>query len=284
MIPAHPDPSFDIVALLERQRSSFLKEGAPTFTERKARLKRLRTVVLAHRRALGEAISADFGHRSRHETDILEVLCVVQAIDYLGRNLRHFMKRERRHVGLFYRVGSAYVQYQPKGVIGVMKPEPVQVFKTHVSDQGSIKAEMVENLLTGNLCFAVQRTNRIISRQINDALRSTGLTAEQIFLLAAIGEAGSPRISEVSLLLGLDHSTVVSNLKPLLRKNWVTMSVDVDDRRARRLLLTDNGSARLAMAFERLQELGDALMKKVGGTQNTLGLCRMLGALSTACA
>ncbi|CUX51194.1 Transcriptional regulator (fragment) [Agrobacterium deltaense RV3] len=64
----------------------------------------------------------------------------------------------------------------------------------------------------------------------------------------------------------------------------MTMSVDVDDRRARRLLLTDNGSARLAMAFERLQELGDALMKKVGGTQNTLGLCRMLSELSTACA
>lgn len=142
----------------------------------------------------------------------------------------------------------------------------------------------MENPLAGNLCFAMQRTNRIISRQINDALRSTGLTAEQIFLLTAINEAGSHRISEVSLLLGLDHSTVVSNLKLLLRNNWVTMSVDVDDRRARTLLLTDNGSARLGMAFERLQELEDALVKKIGGTQNTLGLCRMLGELSTACA
>lgn len=47
---------------------------------------------------------------------------MVQAIDYFGRNLRHFMKRERRHVGLFYRAGRAYVQYQPKGVIGVMAP------------------------------------------------------------------------------------------------------------------------------------------------------------------
>lgn len=158
------------------------------------------------------------------------------------------------------------------------------MFKIHVSDRGSIKAEMVENPLAGDLCFAVQRTNRIISRQVNEALRSTGLTAEQIFLLAAIGEAGSPRISEVSLLLGLDHSTVVSNLKPLVRKNWVTMFVDVDDRRARRLLLTDNGSARLVVAFERLQELEDALVKKVGGTQNALSLCRLLGELSTACA
>ncbi|MEN0119233.1 MAG: MarR family transcriptional regulator [Agrobacterium cavarae] len=160
----------------------------------------------------------------------------------------------------------------------------MQVFKIHVSDRGSIKAGMVENPLAWDLCFAVQRTNRIISRQVNEALRSTGLTAEQIFLLAAIGEAGSPRISEVSLLLGLDHSTVVSNLKPLVRKNWVTMFVDVDDRRARRLLLTDNGSARLVVAFERLQELEDALVKKVGGTQNALSLCRLLGELSTACA
>ncbi|QXC47889.1 winged helix DNA-binding protein [Agrobacterium salinitolerans] len=156
------------------------------------------------------------------------------------------------------------------------------MFKIHVSDQGSIKAEMVENPLAGDLCFAVQRTNRIISRQVNDALRSTGLTAEQIFLLAAIGEAGSPRISEVSLLLGLDHSTVVSNLKPLLRENLVTMSVDVDDRRARRLLLTDNGSERLVMAFESLEELEDALAKKVGGMLNVLSLCRMLSELSTA--
>ncbi|MGV2113900.1 MarR family winged helix-turn-helix transcriptional regulator [Agrobacterium salinitolerans] len=156
------------------------------------------------------------------------------------------------------------------------------MFKTHVSDQGSIKAEMVENQLAGDLCFAVQRTNRIISRQVKDALRSIGLTAEQIFLLAAIGEAGSPRISEVSLALGLDHSTVVSNLKPLLRENFVTMSVDVDDRRARRLLLTDNGSERLVMAFKSLEELEDALAKKVGGMLNVLSLCRMLSELSTA--
>ncbi|MQB39033.1 MarR family transcriptional regulator [Agrobacterium tumefaciens] len=176
------------------------------------------------------------------------------------------------------------VQTQSKISLPSVRPEPVQVFKIHVSDRGSIKAEMVENPLAWDLCFAVQRTNRIISRQVNEALRSTGLTAEQIFLLAAIGEAGSPRISEVSLLLGLDHSTVVSNLKPLVRKNWVTMFVDVDDRRARRLLLTDNGSARLVVAFERLQELEDALVKKVGGTQNALSLCRLLGELSTACA
>ncbi len=132
------------------------------------------------------------------------------------------------------------------------------------------------------LCRAADKPHHFPPDQRCIALDRTNGRAD--ILLAAIGEAGSPRISDVSLLLGLDHSTVVSNLKPLVRKNWVTMSVDFDDRRARRLLLTDNGSERLGMAFERLQELEDALVKKIGGTQNTLGLCRMLGELSTACA
>ncbi|MDQ9951973.1 aldehyde dehydrogenase family protein, partial [Acinetobacter baumannii] len=42
--------------------------------------------------------------------------------DYLTRNLRRFMKPEKRHVSLFYRSASAHIEYQPKGVIGVMAP------------------------------------------------------------------------------------------------------------------------------------------------------------------
>ncbi len=45
----------------------------------------------------------------------------MQAIDYLLRHLKRFMQPERRHVALPYRAGR-YVQYQPKGVIGVMAP------------------------------------------------------------------------------------------------------------------------------------------------------------------
>jgi len=85
-------------------------------------LARLRKAVLAHRQDVGAAINADFGHRSRHETDIMEMMGVVQSIDYLTRNLKRFMKPERRHVALPYRSGRAYVEYQPKGVIGVMAP------------------------------------------------------------------------------------------------------------------------------------------------------------------
>lgn len=108
--------------MLTAQRHAFLRAGAPTIAQRKAALRRLRSAILAQRGALTAAVSADFGHRSPYETDILEILVTVQAIDYLLRNLKRFMQPERRHVGLPYQAGRAYVQYQPKGVIGVMAP------------------------------------------------------------------------------------------------------------------------------------------------------------------
>lgn len=116
------DDSTRMADLLQRQRSAFLRDGPPGLPLRQARLARLRAAVLAHREALKDAVSADFGNRSRHETDIMELSCVVQAIDYLASHLRRFMKRERRHVHFFYRSARAYVDYQPLGVVGVMAP------------------------------------------------------------------------------------------------------------------------------------------------------------------
>lgn len=112
----------DIEAVLDSQRRAFLRGGPPDISRRKAQLARLRATVLARRGAMQEAVSADFGHRSHHETDLMELFGVLQAIDYLRRNLSRFMKPERRHVGLFYRAGRAFVEYQPKGVVGVMAP------------------------------------------------------------------------------------------------------------------------------------------------------------------
>lgn len=112
----------DAAEWLARQRHAFLSEDFPTLGQRKARLAKLRAAVLTYRSELEEAISDDFGHRSRHETGLLELTVIIQSIDYLSRNLRRFMKPERRHVGIFYRAGSAHVEYQPLGVVGIIAP------------------------------------------------------------------------------------------------------------------------------------------------------------------
>ncbi|PKR89972.1 coniferyl aldehyde dehydrogenase [Pleomorphomonas diazotrophica] len=115
-------PTADLDALLAAQRAAFLAEEAPDRSARRASLDRLRGAVLAHRGALESAAAADFGHRSPHETALMELASIVQTIDYLKRRLRSLMAPERRRVAASFRFGRAYVTYQPLGVVGIISP------------------------------------------------------------------------------------------------------------------------------------------------------------------
>src|SRR5262245_51419366 len=86
--------------LLARQRAAFLRDGPPSMVERRANLKKLRAALLSRRNDFEAALDADFGHRSRHETAIMEMLVFTWGVDYLLEHLRRFMRRERRHVAL----------------------------------------------------------------------------------------------------------------------------------------------------------------------------------------
>ena len=52
----------------------------------------------------------------------MDVVSVILGIDYLHRNLRRFMRPTRRHVALPFRLGSAWIEYQPLGVVGIVAP------------------------------------------------------------------------------------------------------------------------------------------------------------------
>jgi len=108
--------------VLEEQRAAFLRDGSPSLARRRADLAKLKQALINRREAIEAAIDSDFGHRSRHETAIMEILGVVGGIDYLRKNLRRFMRPERRHVSLLMQFGKAWVEYQPLGVVGVISP------------------------------------------------------------------------------------------------------------------------------------------------------------------
>lgn len=108
--------------ILSKQRSAFLRDGAPTLEQRRADLKKFKAALIARRKEIEEAINTDFGHRSHHETAVVEILGVVEGIKYLDRNLRKFMRPTSRHIALHMRLGKARVEYQPLGVVGVIAP------------------------------------------------------------------------------------------------------------------------------------------------------------------
>ena len=98
------------------------------------------------------------------------------------------------------------------------------------------------------LCLHVQRAARTLARRFDDALRPVQLTHGQFSLLNALNRAEAPGMSEVAALLGMDRTTLTANLKPLERRGLVTLTVDPDDKRSRRLTLTTAGHTVLRAA------------------------------------
>jgi coniferyl-aldehyde dehydrogenase len=112
----------ELGTILTRQREAFVRDGPPSLAQRRSDLAKLKKAVLAQRNELATALSTDFGHRSKYETMILEIAPLAHGIAYLRRNLRAWMKPERRRVSLNFFPASARIVYQPLGVIGIISP------------------------------------------------------------------------------------------------------------------------------------------------------------------
>ncbi|MEO8143774.1 MAG: coniferyl aldehyde dehydrogenase [Betaproteobacteria bacterium] len=112
----------DLRRLLDLQRRAFAAEPMPSRAVRVGRLQRLRGMVEKHEAAIAEAISADFGGRSRHETLVAEVFVVVAAVNHAMRHLGRWMRMRRAPTALYYRPGYNRVMPQPVGVAGIVAP------------------------------------------------------------------------------------------------------------------------------------------------------------------
>ncbi len=86
------------------------------------RLRRLRQLLLDYRGDLAAAVNADFGQRSRHETELLEINPLIDAINHSLRHGQSWMGARRRAVGYKYWPGKASLEPQPLGVCGIVVP------------------------------------------------------------------------------------------------------------------------------------------------------------------
>ncbi|HET7366167.1 MAG TPA: coniferyl aldehyde dehydrogenase [Burkholderiales bacterium] len=109
-------------ALLERQRAAFQRSPYPSLGERREKLRALRAALRRRQDALCDAIAQDFGGRSRTESLLADVLGPVLEINHALAHLRRWMKPARRRVELLFYPNRAWVEYQPKGVVGIISP------------------------------------------------------------------------------------------------------------------------------------------------------------------
>jgi coniferyl-aldehyde dehydrogenase len=108
---------------LALQRAAYLADPVPSLARRRADLRTLQRFIRDHKQALCDAVSADYGHRSRHETLLAEIFPAIDGVDHALKHLRGWMKPQRRAVDWRNFFGATNrVIPQPVGVVGVIVP------------------------------------------------------------------------------------------------------------------------------------------------------------------
>ncbi|CAN5481384.1 coniferyl aldehyde dehydrogenase [soil metagenome] len=110
--------------ILEAQRAAFMAELPVSFDVRRDRLKRASAMIRDHADAFCDALSEDFGHRSREQSMLTDIAASIVPINHALKHVEKWAKRDRRSVqfplGLLG--ARAWVEYQPKGIVGVIAP------------------------------------------------------------------------------------------------------------------------------------------------------------------
>ncbi|MFP6847208.1 MAG: coniferyl aldehyde dehydrogenase [Pseudomonas sp.] len=141
-MPASLEPVPLLNELFTAQQTAVYAQGAPTYEQRIAALDAVSRLVSDHHEQLLEAVCADFGNRSFAETQLSELMPIVNGIKHIRSHLKAWMRPSKRKVSMAFKPASARVIYQPLGVVGILAPWNYPLMLTLVP--------LVEALAAGN--------------------------------------------------------------------------------------------------------------------------------------
>jgi DNA-binding MarR family transcriptional regulator len=113
------------------------------------------------------------------------------------------------------------------------------------------------------LCTNLRRAARGVSRFYDGALDGFGINVAQYSLLSNLQRLDQPSISSLAEAMGLDRSTLGSNLRVLEGEGLVRLS-EGEDQRNRIVQLTDEGQQRLLAALPAWEAAQQRLIDRLG--------------------
>jgi DNA-binding MarR family transcriptional regulator len=113
-------------------------------------------------------------------------------------------------------------------------------------------------------CAALRQAARHVTQFYDATLAPSGLGLNQFSILSRIKAVGPVAIQDLARLLVMDRSTLGHLLRPLQRRRLVTLVIDAQDRRSRRVALTAAGRALLAKARPMWAEAQRRLARAMG--------------------
>ena len=101
------------------QRAAFLRQPDPSIAQRVDLLKAIGPMLLKYAKPIAEALNTDFGHHPALTAYMFDVLNVASRAEYVASNVaRWALPQPRELEPHLYGKSRAYIEYQPKGVIG----------------------------------------------------------------------------------------------------------------------------------------------------------------------
>ena len=132
----------EMLSLLDKQKAANLKDGIPDAARRIDWLDRCISSLVTNKDRIVDALSEDFGHRSKDQSMFTDVSAAIESLKHARKHVRVWMKSEKRKpispLGLFG--ARARVEFQPKGVIGVVAPWNFPVNLTYIPLAGVFAA------------------------------------------------------------------------------------------------------------------------------------------------
>lgn len=196
-----PDP---LRELFDRQREAFLRDGPPPAEVRIDRIDRCIGLLVDHQDAIAAAIDHDFGCRPTLLSKFTDVSASIEPLKQVRGQLRRWMRPERRRTTpaiIGWIGGSAEIQPQPLGVVGLIAPWNFPV--------NMVFAPLACILAAGNRCLIKPSEYTPATSELLARLFAQAFDENEIAVCT-----GGPEVGEAFSRLPFDHllftgSTVV---------------------------------------------------------------------------
>lgn len=115
-------PQIALPQTFDHMRTACLAAPQVSWDRRADRLRRLASLIERNGEGIASAIDRDFGHRSRQETDLFEIVPSLSAIRHALSRGQGWMQASRRRTGIWFQPARSLVMPQPLGVAGIIVP------------------------------------------------------------------------------------------------------------------------------------------------------------------
>ncbi|EPF91797.1 aldehyde dehydrogenase [Acinetobacter gyllenbergii] len=204
-------------SVFKQQRAAFTAQPYPALDDRRRKLLQIKKQIIRYQDVIASAINTDFSSRSVDESKLLDLLGSVLEAEHAIRHVRRWMRPSKRSTELLFLSNRLRVQYQPKGVVGVIVPWN---FPVYLALGPLIAAIAAGNRVMIKLPEVTPATNAVVKRMLAEIFSEDEVSVfgEEILDPAQFTSlpfnhivfTGSPAIGRVVMRAAADNLTPVT--------------------------------------------------------------------------